>query len=103
MRQHLCNRRNSEVFDLRHDGQEFAVGISRYHIGQLAEVFGSNKAGSAVEHIARDASILASLCLQHGVTAEELRDALTRHKDGSACGIIGAALDKLAAGIEAGR
>jgi ribonucleoside-diphosphate reductase alpha chain len=70
----------------------------RFPDGQLAEVFiHTAKAGSDAADIARDAAVVASLALQHGVSAATLRKALTRGSDGKAAGPIGALLDLLEA------
>jgi len=43
--------------------------------------------------VIRDASIIISLALQHGVDINTLRHSITRLNDNSAASIIGAALD----------
>jgi len=68
----------------------------------VAEVFlEGGKVGSALQAMARDAAVLASLCLQHGVPVETMRHALTRidtppgiNRLGDPAGPIGALLDK---------
>jgi hypothetical protein len=57
----------------------------------------SEKHDSALETIARDAAITASLSLQFGCPAETLRHALTRNTNGTAAGPLGHLLDILAA------
>jgi hypothetical protein len=65
----------------------------------LAEIFLNvpGKVGTAIDAVARDAAIVASIALQHGCGAETLRHALTRNVNGSASGALGALLDRLAA------
>ena len=46
--------------------------------------------------VIRDASIIISLALQHGVHIDTLRHSITRLNDNSAASIIGAALDLIA-------
>ncbi len=55
----------------------------------------AGKPGSPVEAAARDAGIVLSLALQHGVPADVVRAALTTDHDGAAAGPVGAALDAL--------
>jgi hypothetical protein len=64
---------------------------------QLAEIFlGNGRAGSDVDAAAKDAAILASLCLQHSVVLTTVRKALLRDPRGVASSPLGAALDILA-------
>ncbi len=80
-----------------HGGFRYVAGVGRFNDGRLAEIFlYSDKSGTTIETHARDAAIVASIALQHGATADELRHALTRNGDGSASGALGALLDKLA-------
>jgi hypothetical protein len=97
----LPNRRASISFDVEVAGLRYKVTASRFPNGQLAEIFVSNhKAGSASDVAARDAGILASLCLQYGCDVETVARALSRNADGSPSGVIGAVVDKIiAAGI----
>jgi hypothetical protein len=81
------------------EGLHYKATASRFPDGQLAEVFVSNhKAGNAADVAARDAGILVSLCLQHGCDVATIARAVSRNSDGSACGVIGAVLDKIIAG-----
>jgi ribonucleoside-diphosphate reductase alpha chain len=85
-----------QLIDLRHGGFDYVAGIGRFKDGRLAEIFlNAAKTGTAIEATARDAAILVSLALQHGVTPTELRHALTRNADGTASGPVGALLDLL--------
>ena len=56
------------------------------------------KHGTAVDTNARDASVAASLLLQHGYPVETLRRALMSNADGSASGPLARALDLLVTG-----
>jgi hypothetical protein len=95
-RQRLPSRRLAETFELEVAGLHYKVTIGRFADGSLAEVFVSNhKAGNASDVAARDAGILLSLCLQHGCGVETISRALSRNRDGSASGVIGAALDMI--------
>jgi hypothetical protein len=96
-RRRLPNRREHELIDFDHGGFRYVAGIGRFDDGHLAEIFlNAAKSGTTVETIARDASIVASIALQHGAAAAELRHALTRNGDGSASGPLAAVLDMLA-------
>ena len=101
-RRRLANRRLARTFDLEFVGLRCKVTTGYFPDGSLAEIFVSNhKAGNAADVAARDAGILLSLCLQHGCAPETIARALSRNSDGSASGVIGAALDRVVA--EAGR
>ena len=70
--------------------------VGRFADGTLAECFISNhKSGNASDVAARDAGILLSFCLQHGCDVGTIARALSRNADGSASGVVGAALDKI--------
>ena len=95
-RRHLPNRRRCETLDIEIAGLRYKVSVGYFPDGSLAECFVSNhKAGNASDVAARDAGILLSLCLQHGCPVETIAHALSRNTDGSASGVIGAALDKI--------
>lgn len=96
-RKRLPDRRAHELISFGHLGMRYVAGIGRFENGALAEVFlNVEKIGTAIDAQARDAAILASLALQHGVPAAEIRHALTRNTDGTASGALGALLDMLA-------
>jgi hypothetical protein len=96
MRKHLDNRRASETFDLEVAGLKYKVTIGRFPDGAIAECFISNhKSGNASDAAARDAGILISLLLQHGCDVATIVRAVSRNGDGSASGVVGAALDKI--------
>jgi hypothetical protein len=98
-RQRLPNRRGSTTFDIEVAGLNYKATVSYFSDGRLAEIFVSNhKAGNASDVAARDAGILVSLCLQHNCPVETIARALSRNSDGSASGVIGAVLDKIAEG-----
>lgn len=96
-RRRLPNRREHEVLEFDHGGFPYIAGIGRFANGGLAEIFlNVAKSGTTIEAQAQDAAILASLCLQHGATAEVLRHAVKRHANGESATAIGAVLDVLA-------
>ena len=95
-RQRLPNRRGHELLTFEHDGIKYTAGVGRFPDGGLAEIFlATAKHGSALDVIARDAAVAASLLLQHGCSVETLRQALTRNSDGSGSGPLARALDLL--------
>ena len=64
-------RRAAETFDLRFWNQPFTVTVGFYPDGTLGEVFIDGcKTGNDIASIARDAGVLLSLALQHGVSPE---------------------------------
>src|SRR6267378_1689808 len=75
----LPQRRAAETFDLRFWNQLFTVTVGFYADGTPGEVFIDGcKTGNDIESIARDAGVLLSLALQHGVPPETIRHAVTR-------------------------
>jgi hypothetical protein len=96
-RELLPNRREHESFEIGFRGQVFFVGLGRFADGRLAEVFMQNeKIQNDLAHDNRDAFVVLSIALQHGVNPEELRLALSRDESGAPTGIVGCLLDKLA-------
>ena len=96
-RQQLPNRRGHELLTFQHEGIRYTAGIGRFADGTLAEIFlATAKHGSALDVIARDAAVAASLLLQHGCSVDTLRQSLTRNSDGSASGPLARALDLIA-------
>jgi ribonucleoside-diphosphate reductase alpha chain len=93
----LPNRRGHELLDFEHGGIRYTAGIGRFADGGLAEIFlATAKQGSALDVIARDAAVAASLLLQHGCPVGTLLRGLTRNSDGSASGPLARALDLFA-------
>jgi hypothetical protein len=92
----LPNRRHAKTFDLEVAGLRYKVTAGYFTDGALAEIFVSNhKAGNASDVAARDTGILLSLLLQHGCPIETIARALSRNSNGTASGVIGAAVDKI--------
>ena len=95
-RQRLPNRRPSETFALECDGLTYLATISRFADGRLAEIFISNaKVGSHSDAAAKDAAVVASIALQHGVPVDVIRHALLRDTHGRASSPLGEALDRI--------
>jgi hypothetical protein len=94
-RERLPNRRASQTFELEVAGLRYTATVSRFADGRLAEIFLSNhKTNSGADVHAREAAIVASIALQHGVDAETIRRALCRDSRGNASGPLGVALDR---------
>jgi|SRR6266566_7412696 len=97
-RRRLQNRRHSTSFEIEHCGLRYSISYSLFDDGTLAECFINNhKRNGAADIAARDAGILLSFCLQFGWDAATISRALSRNSDGSASGVVAAALDKILA------
>jgi len=96
MRETLPQRRACETFSWRHGNQFYDVTIGRYGDGRIGEVFiHGPKAGSDLEAVCRDAAVLLSIALQHGVPLDTMRHAITREQNDAPSTIIGSVIDKL--------
>src|ERR1700736_5429277 len=92
----LPNRRQCESLEVSPGGHIFTLCAGPYPDGRIAEIFlSSQKPGSPIEAIARDAAVTVSIALQFGAELETIRAALTRAHDGGPATLLGAALDKL--------
>lgn len=64
--------------------------------GRVTEVFiVASQPGSAAEAAMRDAGLVLSLALQHGVMLEEVARCLTRNEDGSPAGPVAVVVDAI--------
>ena len=96
------NRRASETITFKwppnsHRAPTYFVSSSKSNMGTIFEVFvASARPSSPMADVIRDASIIISLALQHGVSVNTLRHSITRLNDNTAASIIGAALDLIA-------
>jgi hypothetical protein len=96
IRERLPNRRTAETVAFEHGGASFTMTAGRYRDGRLGEVFiNAAHANSALDFLASDAAILASLALQYGVPLDEIRHALKRDARGQPASPIGSALDRI--------
>lgn len=78
IRQRLPNRRPSTSFQFEHGGVHYTATVSRFGNGELAEIFiDAHKPGSAIAEHASAAAVLASLLLQHGVTAAAIKHSIS--------------------------
>src|SRR5262249_19337436 len=100
-RQRPSNRRRSETVSLQSEGLSYVTTASYFADGRLAEIFLSSfKADSATDVNARDAAIVYSLELQFVADLETIRKALGRDPRGKANGVLGVALDEIAAHLQ---
>src|SRR5947209_2125828 len=96
-RERLPNRRAATTFDIVAGGLRYTTTIGFYPDGQIGEIFIQNhKAGSQAGTMARDAAVVASIALQHGVPIETLRHAVMRDSRGRPSGPLGVVLDQIA-------
>ena len=96
MRRTLPQRRSAETFDMRFWNQLFSVTIGFYPDGTPGEVFiDGAKTGQDIQSTARDAAVLLSLALQHGVSPDSIRHAVTRGASEEPASILGAVIDSL--------
>jgi ribonucleoside-diphosphate reductase alpha chain len=77
-RERLPNRRASLRFTVDYDGQRYTATLSRFDDGRIAEIFlDAAKPDSQLAVHANDAAVLASLLLQHGVSAAAIRHSIS--------------------------
>lgn len=100
----LPERRNAETFSLPFAGEKYEVTQGTYPDGRVGEVFinrvyskaAAKAGGSYLDGVCRDAAVLLSLALQHGVPVETIRHAVTRDEEGVPATIMGAIIDRIA-------
>jgi ribonucleoside-diphosphate reductase alpha chain len=96
IRMRLPNRRPNETFELQVDGLRYVCTVGRFQNGSISELFLSNcKPNSQADIAARDAAIVLSIAIQHGVDLETIRRSLSRDSHNRANGLLGAALDRI--------
>jgi hypothetical protein len=72
------------------------VTVGFYADGTPGEVFIDGcKTGNDIESIARDAGVLLSLALQHGIPPDTIRHAVTRGASEEPASILGAVVDSI--------
>jgi len=88
-RNRLPKRRQSERFDFTYppdqaaSGMRFTATIGFYDDGRIGEVFLiAGKSETAMESMARDMAVVASIALQYGAPLEVIKGALTKLSDG---------------------
>lgn len=96
-RRRLPNRRGIEIQDIIFRGRCFALSFGRFPDGSVCEVFvDPAKVASDAAEDSRDAGIMLSISLQHGVPISTLRDAVSRVEQGQPSSLTGYVLDLLA-------
>ena len=96
MRRVLPQRRGAETFNLRFWNQPFTVTVGFFEDGTPGEVFIDGcKTGNDIGSIARDAGVLLSLALQHGVSPETIRHAVIRGASEEPASILGAVINSI--------
>jgi hypothetical protein len=94
MRNKLPDRRRAETRTFEHAGAHFRLTLGFFPDGRVGELFlNHDHCDSALDALAQDAAILASLALQLGGSIEVIRHALKRNRNGVAATPIGAAID----------
>jgi hypothetical protein len=97
-RRRLPNRRRHEVISFTFRGRSYTAGVGRFANNELAELFiDAEKQSTDAADDARDAAVAFSIARQHGTPIEAIRAALTRDGAGRPAGVLGAALDAIAA------
>ena len=78
------------------DWRAVVVTVGFFEDGTPGEVFIDGcKTGNDIELIARDAGVLLSLALQHGVPPETISHAITRGASEEPASILGAVVDSI--------
>ena len=92
----LPARRIQYTSEITHEGFLYSVSVGCHANGRPGEIFiQAHKAASPLEAVARDAAILLSLAIQHGVPLQQMREAVTRDGRGQPATIVGAVLDAM--------
>ena len=96
MLERLLNRRANETERFDRDGISITMTVGYTPVGTLGEVFLNGcKTGNDIESIARDAGVLLSLALQHGVPPETISHAITRGASEEPASILGAVVNSI--------
>lgn len=98
-RETLPNRRLAINMRIRAGTTQMVMGVGFFPDGRPAEVFVSDiKAGSDMDAVARDAAILLSIALQHGIPLPEIAKSLTQDPGGTPSSVIGSLVKELLKG-----
>lgn len=100
----LPERRKAETFSMPFGGEKYEVTEGFYEDGRVGEIFinrvyskaAAKAGGSYLDGVCRDAAVLMSLALQHGVPIETIRHTVTRDESGTPATIMGAIIDRIA-------
>lgn len=97
-RQRLPDRRQGELTDFTFRGVRHTATIGRGGDGRIAELFiDCARLSSAMADDAHDGAVVVSIALQYGAPLATIAAALARNDDGSAAGVVAAALDAVLA------
>lgn len=96
-REPLPNRRYSESVEIRFLGISYAMQIGFHDDGRIGDIFlGMEKAaGSQMDVTSRDAAVVISMAMQHGVPLDRMLSAVTKDESGRPEGLIGHVLQML--------
>lgn len=96
-RQRLPDRRETTAVEFAIDGTEYIAHFGNYVGGGLAEVFltgtGRVKPNSGLDILAKDAALILSIALQHGVPLSIFQEAMSRLPSGRPAGPMGVIID----------
>ena len=96
MRKKLPTRRASTNEDFIHNGMEYTMTIGEYEDGKPGEVFVSaKKCDTAVDHIAKDCSVILSHSLQHGIDMNLIAKSMMADENQEPASVAGVAVRKL--------
>ncbi len=96
MRKKLPNRRGSTTEDFIHNGMEYTITIGEYEDGKPGEVFvAAKKCDTAVDHIAKDCSVILSHAMQHGIQLNLVAKSMMTNEAQEPASIAGVAVKKL--------
>lgn len=95
-REALPGRRSCENLKIEANGVFMIMTVGYYPDGRPGEVFVSDiKSGVTADAISRDAAVMLSLALQHGIELDVMAKAVTRDGAGKASSFMGALIDQL--------
>ena len=96
MRTKLPSRRNSITEDFVHNGMEYIMTIGEHENGKPGEVFvTAKKCDTAIDHIAKDCSVILSHSLQHGIDMKLLAKSMMTDENLEPASVAGVAIKRL--------
>ena len=103
----LPDRRFSISSTLEFQSERYDVTVGFYPNGQFGEIFinrirdkTASRLGQQLDGTCRDAAIVLSLALQHGLLLADLKHSITRDDDSSPMSIIGMIVDSIAEDVK---
>lgn len=95
-REMLPNKRRCETIRISVNDMNMDMTVGYYPDGRPGEVFVSSiKAGTTADAMFRDAAIVLSMGLQHGVPLATIAGAISRDEDAAPMSFLGALVDLL--------